>query len=120
MKTIFFLIATTMFALSITNYSYDLELSMAYFAAAIALYSLSVALNHIRIKNALTSDINYLAKMYMGESELHLKEYRFAIAENKKLIAKAARWDAECERQRVKARRYRAEKKAKIEFNSML
>jgi hypothetical protein len=120
MKTIIFLIATTMFALSIINYSYDLELSIAYFAAAIALYLLSWAVSIIQRKKSEIADLNYLAKMYLGESALHYKQYRYAIDINKGLFYKAARWDAECERQRVKARRYRAAKKAEIEFNSML
>ncbi|MFZ4799610.1 MAG: hypothetical protein ACOYMA_19095 [Bacteroidia bacterium] len=119
MKTLFFIIGTAFVGLAIINLSYDLELAIAYFVTAIALYYSCILFGIIQQKNAKEKDLNYLLKITQSENLCHMKMYRFAIEENKKLIAKSARWDAECERQRKKSKRQREAKKAIKQFNNL-
>jgi hypothetical protein len=107
-----------MLALSIINYSYEIDLSIAYAVAAIALYYGCTLFGIIQRKNAEIKDLDYLLKTTKGENLCHIKMYRFSIEENKKLIAKAARWDAECERQRLKSKRQYELKKAVKQSNN--
>ena len=114
MKTIIFLIATAMLALSIINYSYDLELSIAYFAAAIALYY-SCALTSINAK--LKSGFKALKRANNTIGEYNIKLH----SELTELKTNSAKWQAafkkERERCRLKPKRQRELKKAVKQSN---
>jgi len=111
MKKIIFLSGTIFIGLGITYFNSDWRLSISYFCTGICFYFTYWFERHNEKIMSENEDLNYLLKTAQGESELHYKEYRFAIEENKKLIAKSARWDKECERQRLKSKRQRELKK---------
>ena len=116
MKTIIFIIATTMFALSIINYSYDLELSIAYFAAAIAFYLLSWSVSIIKCKKY---EIEYYKSRIEEEEKCYetlSKLYDVIFNKLQQLKTNSAKWEAafekERERQRLKSKRQYELKKA--------